>query len=61
MVVLGLPWKVAVKVLPILGVAFEGIRASRLAGERYAGEKVGDAIGASITIYEARQRRRRAG
>jgi hypothetical protein len=61
MVVLGLPWKVAVKFLPLLGMAVEGVRALRLSGERYAGERVGDAIGASITIYEGRKRRRPAG
>jgi hypothetical protein len=58
--VLGLPWKAAVKFLPLLGMAVEGVRAATFAVERQAGEKVGTAIGASITIYEGRQRRRRA-
>ena len=52
--VVGLPWKVVVKFLPLIGLAVEGVRATVRAGERYAGDKVGAAIGARITIYEDR-------
>lgn len=50
------------KFLPLLGMAAEGVRVAARTVERRSGEAVGEAIGASITIYEARQRRaRRAG